>query len=218
MRHRLVNAAIQCLCRVGYAATTTQLVMDEAGVSRGAMLHHFPTKVDLVVAVGEYAAEAQNRHVGRRLNEIPSGMERYLALTETTWEVMCQPPAIALVEIMSACRSDPVLGERFPPVIEKLEAAQRDGVWQMASELGINDRDSVERMIRLHRAAMRGLALEYVFSGHRGDAEASMELLEWYKRELTGTLLTRGRAPLFSDSPPADEPISPPPVPGQADA
>ncbi|NIJ20285.1 AcrR family transcriptional regulator [Sphingomonas naasensis] len=200
MRQRLVDAAIACLCRVGYAATTTQLVMDEAGVSRGAMLHHFPTKVDLVIAVGEYAAAAQNRHVRRRLAVVPEGMERYLALTETTWEAMCQPPAIALVEIMVASRSDPSLGERFPQVIDALEAQQREDVWVMAQELGIADRDSVERMIRLHRAAMRGLALEQVFKGDRGSAEAAMELLEWYKRELTGKLLIQRSAPLFPEA------------------
>lgn len=66
MRQRLVDAAIACLHRVGYAATITQLVMEEAGVSRGAMLHHFPTKVDLIIAVAEAAAAHQNRYVRRR--------------------------------------------------------------------------------------------------------------------------------------------------------
>lgn len=200
MRQRLIDAAIACLCRVGYAATTTQLVMDEAGVSRGAMLHHFPTRVDLVIAVGEYAASAQNRHVRRRLAAIPAGMDRFLALTEATWEATCQPPALALVEIMVASRSDPALQERFPQVIEALEAQQLDDVWAMAQEMGIADRDAIERMVRLHRAAMRGLALEGVFKRDMPGADAAMDLLEWYKRLLTGALLT-GTQPRFT--PPA---------------
>lgn len=197
MRQRLVDAAIACLCRVGYAATTTQLVMDEAGVSRGAMLHHFPTKVDLVIAVAEYAAAAQNRHVRRRLADFQSGMDRYLALTEATWEVICEPPALALVEIMIASRSDPALRERVPAVIARLQETQQNDVWEMASELGIQDRGAVDRMIRLHRAAMRGLAMERVFTGETAPAEDAMQLLEWYKRVLTGELLTRGARMLF---------------------
>lgn len=190
MRQRLVDAAILCLCRVGYAATTTQLVTQEAGVSRGAMLHHFPTKLDLVIAVGEHAAAMQNRHVRRRLNDFTPGMERFLALTHATWEAIGQPPALALIEIMVASRSDPGLAERFPPVIEALEARQLADVWEMAREIGIRDRDAIERMVRLHRAAMRGLVLERVFTRDGAAAEQSMAMLEWYKRQLTGLLLT----------------------------
>lgn len=200
MRQRLVEAAIACLHRVGYAATTVQLVMEEAGVSRGAMLHHFPTKVDLIIAVAEAAAAHQNRYVRRRLGAIAPGMDRYLAITEATWEAMREPPAIALIEIIIASRSDPALGERFPAIAAELEASQRQGVWEIARDLGVQDQDAIERMVRLHRAAMRGLAIEMLFTGDKASAEGGMELLEWYKRYLTGTLLTLGAKPLFATS------------------
>jgi hypothetical protein len=124
-------------------------------------------------------------------------MDRYLAITEATWEAMREPPAIALIEIIIASRSDPALGERFPAIARELEASQREGVWEMAQELGVRDRDAIERMVRLHRAAMRGLAIEMMFTGDREAAEDGMALLEWYKRHLTGNLLTRGDEPLF---------------------
>lgn len=190
MRQRLIEAAVTCLRRVGYAATTTQLVMEEAGVSRGAMLHHFPTKVDLIIAVGEAAALHQNRYVRHRLTEAAPGMERYLLLTRATWEAMCEPPALALIEIMMASRSDAVLGERFPPIAEKLEAEQRDGVWELARDLGVRDRDTIDHMVRLHLGAMRGLAIELMFNRDHAAAEASIRLLEDYTRKLTGELLT----------------------------
>jgi len=196
MRQRLLDAAIACLCRVGYAATTTNLVTEEAGVSRGAMLHHFPTRLDLVIAVGEYAAAAQNRHVRRHLAAVEPGMSRFLALTHATWEAICEPPALAIMEIMVASRSDPGLAERFPPVIRELEALQLADVWVIAQEVGIADRGAVERMVQLHRAAMRGLVLERVFTGDAPTAEKSMELLEWYKRLLTGVLVTNDKHPL----------------------
>jgi len=43
-RRRLIKAAITCLHVNGYAATTTVAIADKAKVSRGAMLHQFPTK------------------------------------------------------------------------------------------------------------------------------------------------------------------------------
>lgn len=198
MRQRLLDAAIACLHRVGYAATTTQIVMEEAGVSRGAMLHHFPTKADLIIAVAETAAAHQNRYVRRRLGAIAPGIDRYLAITEATWEAMREPPAIALIEIIIASRSDPALGERFPAIARAFEDSQREGVWEMARELGVRDQDAIERMVRLHRAAMRGLAIEMLFTGDRGAAEDGMALLDLYKRQLTGDLLTRGDRPLFA--------------------
>ena len=46
----LLDATIACLHEVGYAATSTTLVSERAGVSRGAQTHHYPTKTQLVVA------------------------------------------------------------------------------------------------------------------------------------------------------------------------
>ena len=190
MRQRLIDAAIECLAKFGYAATTTQLVIETAQVSRGAMVHHFPAKVDLMLAVAQHAAGKQNRHVGRRVAGVEAGMERYLALTAATWEVMSRPPAQALLEIIMGSRSDPVLAERLPPVVEALESEQRRGVVEMAAELGIQDARTVETMVRLHLAAMRGIAVDLQWSGDRQAAEDSMALLQHYKRGLTQELLT----------------------------
>jgi AcrR family transcriptional regulator len=191
MRKRLIDAAIDCLGRLGYGATTLQVVTDAAGVSRGAVLHHFPNKVDLMIAVAEYAAGKQNRLVARLLGSTKPGMDRYLAITMATWEAMTRPPAIALLEIMMGSRSDPELGERFPAVIEALETYQREGVWEQAQSVGITDKAAIEAMVYLHNAAMRGLALELMLTGDRGKSDAAMSLLRKYKRQLTGELVTR---------------------------
>ncbi|MCR5876224.1 TetR/AcrR family transcriptional regulator [Phenylobacterium sp. J426] len=190
MRQRLIEAAIACLYELGYAATTFQVVTDRAEVSRGAILHHFPTKVDLMVAVAEYAALYQNRVIRERLADTPAGMSLYLALTYATWEIVIQPPAMALIEVMMATRADAALAERLPAVVTAFEARQREDVWRLAQRIGIRDREQVDTMVRLHRAAMRGLAIELSLTGDRAAAEASMRLLERYKRMLTGELVT----------------------------
>jgi AcrR family transcriptional regulator len=191
MRKRLIDAAIDCLGKLGYGATTLQEVTAAAGVSRGAILHHFPNKVDLMIAVAEYAAEKQNRHVAKLLADTTPGMDRYLAITMATWDAMQRPPAIALLEIMMGSRSDKELGARFPAVIAALEKYQRDGVWEQAQSAGITDKAQIEAMVHLHNAAMRGLALELMFSRDEKKAASAMKLLVRYKRELTGALITR---------------------------
>lgn len=205
MRHRLVDTAVLCLNRVGYASTTTEMVRREARVSRGAMLHHFPTKIDLLMAVAEHAANAQDALVRQRLAGTPEGMDRYLAITGATWEATCRPPGIAFIEIFMASRSDVHLGERLRSVVERFEARQREDVWTVAFQTGIRDRDAVERMVRLHTAALRGLIMERLFTGRHGPAEASVELLQWYKRSLTAALITKAGDPLFARPTPARE-------------
>jgi AcrR family transcriptional regulator len=191
MRKRLIDAAIDCLTRVGYGATTLQTVTDAAGASRGAILHHFPSKVDLMIAVAEYAAEKQNRHVARQLTNTQPGMDRFLAITMATWDAMQRPPAIALLEIMMGSRSDTELGARFPAVIESLEKFQREGVWEQAQSVGITDKAQIEAMAWLHNAAMRGLAMELMFSKDVRRANSAMKLLKRYKGWLTGELIVK---------------------------
>lgn len=193
MRQRLIGAAVVCLHELGYAATTTQVVTDRAGVSRGAILHHFPTKADLMVAVAEYAADHQDRQVAALLAEAPPGAPLYLAITRAAWEVMVQPPGMALLEVMMATRSDPELAQRLPAVVDGFETKQREAVWRRAQEAGVTDRPTVEAMVRLHRAAMRGLAIELSLTRDREGAEASLQLLERYKATLTNELVTSSR-------------------------
>ena len=49
----LIRAAIDLIAERGYAATTTNLVADRAGLSRGALQHHFKSRDELIVAVLE---------------------------------------------------------------------------------------------------------------------------------------------------------------------
>ena len=56
-RLRILKAAANLIRRRGYARFRTAEVANEAGISRGAQLHHFPTKDSLVVATLEYVFE-----------------------------------------------------------------------------------------------------------------------------------------------------------------
>ena len=189
MRKRVIEAAIECLGKLGYGATTLQVVNKAADVSRGAMLHHFPSKADLMVAVFAYAAERQRRYVHRRLADTRPGMERYEAITTATWDSMLRPPAMAFLEIISGARSDPDLAAKLTPLLQDYDERQRQAVWEQAQSAGITDRASVEAMVHLHIAAMRGLALGLPFSRSSTREQASVGLLQRYKRKLTGDLL-----------------------------
>jgi len=56
-RRKLIEAAIVLLRERGYGGLRTNEVSDRAGVSRGAQLHHFPTKYELILATLQYLNE-----------------------------------------------------------------------------------------------------------------------------------------------------------------
>ena len=69
-RKRLLDATVDCLFERGYAGTTTAEIAGRAGFSKGAQLHHFPTKEKLVISALEYLFElrlAAREHMSRRV-------------------------------------------------------------------------------------------------------------------------------------------------------
>lgn len=68
MQQTLLEATLRCLGRRGYASTSISEIIKEGGVSRGALLHHYPTKVDLVAAaIDHFYQERLNRFQERLL-------------------------------------------------------------------------------------------------------------------------------------------------------
>ena len=49
-RARLLDATVECLTRYGYAGTTTPRIAEMAGLTRGAQVHHFGSKHELMTA------------------------------------------------------------------------------------------------------------------------------------------------------------------------
>ena len=50
-RSQILEAGIECLVEYGYAETKTERIAKGAGVSRGAMTHHFPSRAELFQAI-----------------------------------------------------------------------------------------------------------------------------------------------------------------------
>jgi len=190
-RERLITAAIHCLHRYGYAATSTTLIARTANVSRGAMIHQFPNKVDLTLAVAEYVIRAQRRFYVDELLKLPRGRPRYVAITRLTWEAWSQPSGIAVIEIMVAARSDPVLSVRFPPLAHALVRSQRDDIWDIARSAGITDRREVEASAQLVLAAIRGLCIDLMFTAERAPIEDAMDHLMDLKALTADRLIAR---------------------------
>lgn len=185
MRLRLMRATIETLTSLGYGGTTTTEVVRRAGVSRGAMLHHFATRADLLVATADYILSEQETFRRKRLAGVERGVPRFFSITDAMWETMQRDESIALTELMLGSRGDPEVRDRFGALMRAASSRLSQGPDEVAEDIGYADQRLVRAMARLHVAAMRGLIIERRYIDGDDAAAASddaFELLVWYKQ------------------------------------
>lgn len=120
MRTRLLDATVECLVSYGYAGTTTARVAELAGVTRGAQIHHFRSKEDLVVAAIEHLAQQRAQSAIRELGRAKTNPDPMSTALDFLWEAHQGPMFVATLELWVAARTDPVLAQeiaRVEPVV-----------------------------------------------------------------------------------------------------
>jgi AcrR family transcriptional regulator len=157
MRQRLLDATVDCLVTYGYAGTTTMRVAEMAGVTRGAQIHHFRSKEDLVIAAIEHlAGQRMQRAIDetwriKESDDIPS------AILDFLWEIHRSKMFVATVELWIAARTDPVLAaqvQRVEPVV--IGAVLASVAQMLPDEAGRRD---LRHATYTAMDAMRGLML-----------------------------------------------------------
>jgi AcrR family transcriptional regulator len=111
-RDRILDAAINCFVELGYTNVTTAKVASSAGVSRGAMLHHFPSKTELIQAAVEYLHDKLLKDYTDRVASIPAalkGKKRRRAGVDAYWDHLTGDLFTVYHELCVASRTDPEL-------------------------------------------------------------------------------------------------------------
>ena len=171
-RGRLLDATIESLIEVGYAATTIRAVTERAGVSQGAQSHHFPHRVDLVASAFEHLAEQRVARYGERARELSGDRaSRIRALLDLLWEDFSSPLFTVAAKLWVAAADDDELRERLIPVERRIYAASDEVAREVAGELGAEK--DFDRRLAVAMNTVAGLALvrEFDPSGRasRGD-------------------------------------------------
>ena len=173
----ILEAAIDCLAEVGYSDMTTQIIAKRAAISRGAMLHHYATKQDLIAATIDYAffrhiedfsaavrslsdEERKNRNVGISID----------------WQSYNTREFKAYLELSNAARTDNDLRGLFNE-----KARRHDQFWRQ--ELIENfpewakDLDKLDKARRLTQALMTGLVINQDAWNEPATVEMLLEFL-----------------------------------------
>jgi AcrR family transcriptional regulator len=110
-----------CLFEYGYGATTTSKVAEKAGMSRGAMLHQFPSKADLMTFVVEETFARDVELYRQLLAGAEAPRERLVAYPAAVWEVLSRPSGIAVLEVLQGSRSDAHLARKLSPILDRID-------------------------------------------------------------------------------------------------
>src|SRR6195952_4078971 len=115
-RRALLDAAVESLIEVGFARTTTLEVQRRAEVSRGALLHHFPSKAELLVAAVDHLAEMRAKEMKGFASQLPPDTSDAIRPDERTdmvltllWQCFSGTFFKVSMELRTAARTDPEL-------------------------------------------------------------------------------------------------------------
>lgn len=181
-RESILDAALDCLVERGYARTAMADVAERAGVSRGALLHHFPTRAGLLAATVEHLAERRFAELRRTLEGRAEEGDELGAAVDFVWSAYTDPTAYASLELLIAARTDDDLLEDLKPVVERLEKSLRLGDRERARESA--DRERLAALRNLVIVAMQGLAVIRIVKDEDAYVDGVLGLLKDVCREL----------------------------------
>jgi len=190
-RQRLLEATIQCLSQYGYAETTTALVAQTAGVTRGAYLHHFGSREQLIADALGYMLDNLMGTLERRIVELLREGRRD-EIIEEIWRAGAKDWIYAGFEMLLRSRLDPVLQRHWAA------HSARYGAWRrrVFSEILGDEVDEHSEMQCLLDGILDLLRGQAMMSAVRTQA-ATREQMEFWRdvldRELT-RILDRRRA------------------------
>ncbi|GAA1202246.1 TetR/AcrR family transcriptional regulator [Prauserella alba] len=186
-RELILNAAVDCLVDSGYAGASTLAIQARAGVSRGRLLHHFPSRDGLLVAAAQHLANRRLRETEIRVSDAlaghPEGPERVDRCIELLWATFHEPHFWAAVELWTAARTNEALASALRPAERQLRESIRavtDRIWGP----WVREHPRYDELRELLFTSMRGAALPYAFESRDPAADRHVEVWKSAARAL----------------------------------
>ncbi len=187
----MLDAAVESLIEVGFARTTTLEVQRRAEVSRGALLHHFPSKAELLVAAVDHLAEMRARELKQLASVLPeerAGRARTDAVIGLLWQCFSGSFFQVTMELRTAARTDAELR----PVLVVAERQLRERILAQSRTLfgkDVAEHPGLERALDLTLQLMIGAAMSSVL--HK-EGSLMDDLIDDWKALFPTVLATAG--------------------------
>jgi len=185
-RKLILESAIRCFVELGYAGTTTTAIAQRAGLSRGAMLHHFPSKIDVFRGAIEYLHGKRLRAFRRAMARTPpGGADRVMLGVRAFWAHVRHPMFVAFFELSVAARTDPELAAILAPSQQAFEREWYQTAREVFPEWQGRDRQ-FDLALDLSRNVLEGMAIRFLTEPDEERVERVLGYLAEKLRELKG--------------------------------
>ncbi|GAA1765082.1 TetR/AcrR family transcriptional regulator [Agromyces humatus] len=161
-RERILAAAVTCLADEGYSATTTSRIQEIAGVSRGSILHQFPSREDLLIAAVHHLAAQRDGglDVDEEVLDVGGDIDRAV---DVMWSMFHGALFRAALQLWVASAHNPALAATLGPRERELGRRNRDRIQRLFGERHTAHPRFADLISLLHNS-MRGVALTYAFA------------------------------------------------------
>ena len=155
-RARILDCAASLLVEIGFAAATNARIAEAAGLTRGAMLYHFPTREALVEALVDHLQTARIAMLASASDRAPPGADLSDHAIDAYWNLLHSAPFLAFAELEAAGRADPAVGAALAPAQAAFDQAQ--GGLQSSTMLQAGSGPRFQASRDLARFMLEGLA------------------------------------------------------------
>ena len=174
-RAMLLEATTSCLVERGYAGTTTAEVESRAGVSRGARLHHFPTKAALLAAAVARIYSQETRNYANAMEQMGESAQDFRTGYRLLWQTYSEPAHAAVLEIYLAARTDPELRAALREISQRGQQTARRHANKLFPDLATRD---ARGLLECIQASMLGLSLRRMVHGEDVGENQALDQLE----------------------------------------
>ena len=171
-RRALIDATTRTIHRLGYGGATTALIAQEAGVSRGALNHHFGSRAELMAEVLSDVFETERLEFEGATSD-PKRLVHADDWPAMLWRAYSRPSGLAVLEILQAARSDKELAEKVLATQQTIEEAA-SSVMDQSFGLRVSPQ-SIDEM-RLVVWAVRGLSIAQILVKKPEEIERTIKL------------------------------------------
>lgn len=181
-RVRILSAAMGCLIDLGVARTTTLEVQRRAEVSRGALLHHFPTHADLMDALIETIVARNEQAVSKRLRRKSGAADPVERAIHILVDSMKEPSFLAEIELWVVARTD---SELRATLVEAERRALRDRKRVLDDIFApLRDAPAYELVVNTSLEFVRGLAVSGILRSNPQSTATLVQQWIWATRQL----------------------------------
>jgi AcrR family transcriptional regulator len=155
-RTRILAAATRLFAELGYHGAANAMIAEAAGITRGAMLYHFPAREDLLDAVIEHIQAERQALFDAAAADPPPGVDATAHAIAAYWRLLGEPSFLAFAELEAVARTDPVVRARIAPAQAAFDQVQVGAPFSAIAQAGQGPRLQASR--DLARFLLEGLA------------------------------------------------------------